>query len=197
MACREAGSTACSDHLLSCKHQRITTHNVLRDTVAKMCRQAGQPVAIEQRIDNGASKIDILLNNSVDPDHQGKMLCDVTRVQAYKTNTDRPEVDSILNNAENAKRNKYAAHAEAMDGIVVPLAITTFGVRGPSFSQFINHVKRAAYERGIYDRDIDVDFGRRWRENIAVTLARQNTIHVGRMIAEHRRVAVAAALGNV
>jgi len=82
--------------------------------------------------------------------------------------------------AESYKKNKYQdLEASAYENAVTyPFVMTRFGGLGNDAEKFLRRMKAVALAKGRYRPGIDQERIKKWRENIACSVARANALNV-------------------
>ena len=135
-------------HGVTCKYSagRFPRHSAMNDVVKRALQKAGLPSVLEPELDRGdGSRPD---GKTVFPFSGGKSLVwDCTCVDTFAgehLNRSAMEASIAANNAEECKRRKYAAIAEAHQ--FEPIAVETMGVYGGSTGVIIRAIGRRLVE---------------------------------------------------
>ena len=179
-SCRCGGSMVCMVcvylHGLSCKNSagRFPSHSAMNDVVKRALQKAGLPSVLEPPgLDRGdGSRPDGI---TVFPFSGGKSwVWDCTCVDTFARvhlNRSAMEAGIAANNAEERKRRKYAALAEAHQ--FEPIAVVTMGVYGESTGVIIRAIGRRLIEATGDPREAN------WfRQNLAIAIQRGNAFSI-------------------
>ena len=163
-------------HGLSCRYSagRFPRHSAMNDVVKRALQKAGLPSVLEPPgLDRGdGSRPDGI---TVFPFSGGKSLVwDCTCVDIFAgvhMNRSAMEAGIAANNAEERKRHKYAALAEAHQ--FEPVAVETMGVYGKSTGVIIKAIGRRLVEATGDPREAN------WfRQNLAIAIQRGNAFSI-------------------
>ena len=163
-------------HGLSCRYSagRFPRHSAMNDVVKRALQKAGLPSVLEPPgLDRGdGSRPDGI---TVFPFSGGKSLVwDCTCVDTFAgvhLNRSAMEAGIAANNAEERKRHKYAALAEAHQ--FEPIAVETMGVYGKSTGVIIRAIGRRLVEATGDPREAN------WfRQNLAIAIQRGNAFSI-------------------
>ena len=144
-------------HLDVCSQEKasvIARHNTIRNTLHEACTRSGLTAVLEPR-DNyrlpEKSGADFVVHG-LKQDHQ-PVYADVTVTSPYTAyvlkHAGKPQLAAIK--AEDRKNSVYKDAYTAAGAAFVPLAIETTGALGPSFINFLHHLKtRGAGKNEVY-----------------------------------------------
>ena len=181
-ACSLCGEaiTLFEHHAVACPSGRITAHDFLVHMLMQICKDAGASAQKERIIGIGQQRADIKLSAAAmdDPDGKGAIV-DVTRIASFTHESTQIQDNSkIFAAAESYKKNKYQEASAYENAVTYPFVMTRFGGLGNDAKKFLRRMKAVALAKGRYRPGIDQECIKKWRENIACSVARANALNV-------------------